>query len=206
MKNDIVDKLNLFLSENKKFNECMVVYFFVEIRKIIEHLCDGLSKEEKRGIYPIVRFYADWCLHTRKNFTDDFRDYLEVIVAEVEKDKNMSLIEFLSTQSRHGLAPLIELEELKNQLSSFLEKNNIDTHFLEDEDLWFSFRNSVGKILAEQPLVFEKDPIGNLRIREINFLTTNADIPCAFLISMKDVNGKEIGPFAFTDNDPNFSF
>lgn len=206
MKDDIADKLNLLLAEGKEFDERTLVYFFAEVRKMIEHICEGLSKDERKKVYPIIKFYADWCLHIKKDNTVDFRDYLEKIVAALEKNKDMSFSEFLSRQERHGLAPLVELEELKGEFREFLRENDVATSFLEDKNIWSSFRNSLGRVLAEQPLDFGDKPIGNLRVKEIRFLDTNPKISCAFLISMKDADDKELGPFLFADDDPSASF
>lgn len=206
MKDDIADKLNLLLAEGKLFDEPTVIYFFAEGRKIIEHICDGSPKEKRKTIYPIIKFYADWCLHIKKDNTNDFREYLEKIVDAVERDKNMSFAEFLSLEERHGLAPLVELEELKAELFQFSGGNGIATSFLENETIWSSFRNSLGKVLAEQPLDFGDKPIGNLKVKEIRFLNTNPKFSCAFLISMKDVEDRELGPFIFADDNPNATF
>ena len=124
----------------------------------------------------------------------------------IVRDSVMSFSEFLLLQKRHGLAPLVELEELKSELREFLGENGIVASFLEDKTIWFSFRNGLGRVLAEQPLDFGDKPIGNLRVKEIRFLDTNPKISCAFLISMKDIDDKELGPFLFADDDPSASF
>lgn len=206
MRDDIVEKLNIFLSEGRDFDERTTLYFFAEIRKIIEHLSEGLSKEGKKKIYPIVKFYADWCLHIRKNNTDDFRDYMEIIADAVEESKNMSSSKFFSSPHRHGAAALVEQEKLKNKLAAFLRDNGIDASFIDEKNKWSSFRNSLGKILINQPLDFGNKPVGHLKIKEVAFLKTNPAVPLAFLISMKDANDKQLGPFIFGDDNVNVSF
>jgi hypothetical protein len=57
---EIVDKLNSFLSTHHTFTEeAQVVYLLIEIRKILDR--DSNMK------YPLLRFYCDWCVHTRKD-------------------------------------------------------------------------------------------------------------------------------------------
>lgn len=207
MKDQIVEKLNTYLSSDKEMDEPATIYFFAQARKIIEHLSEGLPREEQKAVYPFVKFYADWCFHTKKSRSmDDFRDCVESTAAALEEQMSMTLIESITTTPRHALASLVEQEYLRGELDTFLQNNNINNSLTQENRKWSFFRNSLGKILADQPLDFGTKPVGNLKIREIRFLPTNANIACAFLISIKNIDGRELGPFIFADDDASTSF
>ena len=67
---EITQKLREFLNSRKSHlnEECDVVYFLVEIRKVLEH-------QKNKNQYRFLSFYADWALHPKKdrNFFKDMR-------------------------------------------------------------------------------------------------------------------------------------
>ena len=57
---EITDKLNAFLTRHKPLSEeYHVVYLMVEVRKLMDHFDFNA---------PLIRYYADWTVHTEKEF------------------------------------------------------------------------------------------------------------------------------------------
>jgi hypothetical protein len=73
MKAEITHKLTDFIDGIGLFRrECEAVYVMVELRKLIDHY-DATA--------PLVKFYADWTVHTSKDRIDtNFRAIAEAIL------------------------------------------------------------------------------------------------------------------------------
>jgi len=57
-RNQIVEKLGLFLTSGPIDSEAAAVYLMVELRKILDHAYD------KETDLTLLRFYCDWVVHT----------------------------------------------------------------------------------------------------------------------------------------------
>ena len=107
---EIIEKLDIFLQKHTPMKEeCQTVYLLVEIRKILDH--------EKTSKYPLLRFYADWSVHTEKDkITNEIRNMAEEIFQDVKVQiENPATIQAMSPVMRFAY-----MENLKNELEIFL--------------------------------------------------------------------------------------
>src|SRR3989338_10226393 len=65
----LIDKLTIMLNDLEarryELDEKVILYFLVEARKMLEH-------NENAGSFPAIKFYADWAVHTRKDYAPTF--------------------------------------------------------------------------------------------------------------------------------------
>lgn len=142
MTDELKNKLRLALEKNLG-DECQVVYILSRIRKIIE-------LEELRKRYRILNIYCNWCLHTRINNTEDFKDILEEFVNNAE--------------SRHYL---LYFEEFKKQFRNFLK-----------EELAFEITdNYLNKFVQILTNVISDTPISTKKIKKITITINPNDLP-----------------------------
>ena len=78
MRAQIVEKLDKFLTEHQMKEEFEVVYLLVELRKLL----DREREQNHSDSYPLVRFHADWAVHTRK---DKITPATKEIMTKIEK-------------------------------------------------------------------------------------------------------------------------
>lgn len=151
-RSSIVDKLNIFLSNNLPFSEeCQVVYLMVELRKILDHDSDG-SK------YSLIKFYCDWTLHIVKN---RHLEVIKEIVAKIDADVS-SEIKFIKNPQQ--VFYFLKMTELKNQMTRMFSANHLPQLLFKDDLNWISFVDNLNKNLSEQPILFKSGPIGSLEI------------------------------------------
>jgi bifunctional DNA-binding transcriptional regulator/antitoxin component of YhaV-PrlF toxin-antitoxin module len=127
----IIDKLGRQLTklERREFelDEKDVVYFLVEARKMLEH-------EKTAATFEAIKFYADWAVHTRKDYAPQF---IEDMIG-----KGKSVDEFVS------------MEYLRNEIIRFLKSHDLPI-FLGEESNWKLFWTKLVGILSEQPLTLK---------------------------------------------------
>ena len=90
---DIQFKLERFFNERLPFTEeWQIVYLLVEIRKILDR---GNNRK-----YPLLRFYADWAVHTAKDrINSEIKTIMERILDEIKK-ANQTGVEPLNFKSQ----------------------------------------------------------------------------------------------------------
>jgi hypothetical protein len=148
----IVEKLDTFL--NKKtplMEESDVVYLLVEIRKI-------LDRDNNRN-YPLLRFYADWSVHTEKDrITREIHDIMVEIYADVYE---------LITQypppvsKRSKVIGFMYMEDLQAEMEKFLQEYSLPDSLATNKDYWIQFVNLLVQILSDQPINRPCDEIEN---------------------------------------------
>jgi len=128
MIDDIVNKLNKLLQKENLFDgEEDIVYYFVELRKLLER-----SSTCKK--FRIIKFYSDWVVHTKKDRVKGIRDILEEI-----KENKLKDVEFAIA------------ERLKEELHEFSLENGIG-NVTSDKFLWNKLLLGLIRVLAEQPI------------------------------------------------------
>ena len=172
---EIQIKLGRFLSERLPFTEeCQIVYLLVEIRKILD--------QENNGKYPLLRFYADWSVHTAKDkINREIKTIMEKILADIKasqtgagtlnpRSRPLSALSFMSTV------------EMKKEMKSFLQEYGLPCDLVSLEN-WNSVQLILPNILADQPInspcagmrVFAFKPVENGRVvAEIEYEKTPA--------------------------------
>ena len=154
MKNDILEKIKNHINNGIQ-READVVYLMVEVRKVIDQeLNSGLDKEIKKikdSLYPLLKFYCDWVVHSRK---DNITPEIESIMVRIDKSLSSgSKYPFLDS----GLENIdfIYMDESKKQFKEFLEDFGLNSDITKKDD-WTSFIQLLIGILIEQPIDFAK--------------------------------------------------
>src|SRR3989344_1572221 len=106
MRAQIVEKLDKFLTEHQMKEECEVVYLLVELRKLL----DREREQNHSDSYPLVRFHADWAVHTRK---DRITPAMEKIMIKI--DRSIDIL------PKNGNIDFLLLPEFRNELTKLLE-------------------------------------------------------------------------------------
>lgn len=143
MVGDIKEKINIFLMEDRVFErECEVVYFFVEVRKILEN-------KKMRENFKVLNFYCDWTVHPRKDKTSEIQEILHELKEDHLKDVNFA-----------------HMERLKEDLHNFSKKIGI-LDVTEDKNLWNKLVLTFTRVLSDQPIIIGKEEGEEWRVGEI---------------------------------------
>lgn len=149
VKTHIVDKLKRFLNQDTPLEkECGVVYLMVELRKL-------LDREKEEGTtrrYPLVRFHADWTLHTRK---DRITATMEEIMEKVDNS--------LDPYPKDGNLNFLLMPEFRRELTDLPEKYKLPNQFCRNDNEWLGFISTMTQVLADQPLVNPTENIAEFR-------------------------------------------
>ena len=145
MKAAILDKITRELS-NDIDTEPKVLYLLAEIRKYLE----GCNQGEKDK-YPNLYFYCNWVLHIKLSGSSAIKilNRFESIFLGMNNLKEMGTI--FKKQERDFYL----FVDLKKELRSFLEVNDIPTELLGSRGRWFKFKKLLVEILMDCPLVNE---------------------------------------------------
>jgi hypothetical protein len=146
---EIQTKLRHFLKGHIPFTEeCHAVYLLVEIRKILDR--------ENDNNFPLLRFYADWSVHTEKDkITPQIKTIMEGLLTEIkERQLNGSFV-------KHDpkLPAFVSMMEMRKQMDTFLQKYQLPDDLISLNN-WNSFADGLANILADQPM---NDPCEGIR-------------------------------------------
>ncbi len=144
-RNEVLEKLNMFLSKHNPFTEeAHVVYFMVQIRKILEH--DG--DHWRDGDFTMLRFYCDWTVHTKKTgITKNIKNIMDAVFTDVKNQiENPAITESMSPIMRFSY-----MKHLRVEVLEFLQKNDINSSITEDTT-WLYFVGLLVKVLENQPI------------------------------------------------------
>lgn len=146
MKSEIIKKLK-FIEKSHQFSEKDVIYFVVEARKIIER---------EGSVYPILKFYADWAVHTKK---ERITKEIYKIAEQISRSNPL--------EGGGASSDFMNMTHLRDEIVRFLDEHKINSKTIVDN--WRSFSNSLGNILINQPIIFPKNP----GIESISFVNTS---------------------------------
>jgi hypothetical protein len=197
MDDRIVDKLNGLLKELPFTKECQIVYLFVETRKLL----DRTGQSDK---YAFIRFFCDWVLHTEKTQNLKIvRDDFEKIAIDIEAQGKKSIVQLIVGSDTRSIEQFVDFVKLRAQLGNLFQKNKIVNSLIVDDDNWFSMRNLLFRVLADQPIDFKDKPVRD--IKSMHFSEIRKELyGCLLCIGyMKDGLIKE-RHYVFADNHPNF--
>ncbi len=148
MKVQIIEKLKKFLTEHPMKEECEVVYLLVELRKLLDR-----EKEQNKSVtYFLVRFHADWAVHTRK---DHITPAMKTIMTKIEKS--------IDIYPKGGNIDFLLLPEFREELIKLLEKYDLPSKFCKSDSEWMDFMIALTQILADQPIVNPTPNIAEFR-------------------------------------------
>jgi hypothetical protein len=153
MKMQIAHKLNSFLLEHSQIKkESDAVYIMVELRKLI----DIEREESTNNKRLLIRFYANWVVHTSK---DRVTIAMKKIMQKVSNSINI--------YSKNSNIEFISMPEFKKKLLELLDDYNLPNEFCQNNN-WSIFVNSLTRVLANQPII---NPTND--IAEFRYTTTN---------------------------------
>lgn len=154
MKNQILEKLTTFVNLHGTFSEeCEVVYLMVELRKL-------LDRDRENGHldrYSIVRFHADWVLHTKK---ERITPAMKIVLNNIDNS--------IDVYPKNGNIDFLLLPEFRKELTELLKINQIPNEFCKDNDKWTNFMVTLAGVLADQPIVNPTVNISEFRYIDMN--------------------------------------
>lgn len=155
MKENILYKIKEHLLKGI-INEADVVYFMVEIRKIIE------KEFNSKALYPLLEFYCDWTVHSEK---DRITPEIESIMIRIDKELNEKDDYNIRNNGRNSEnIKFIYAEELKKEFKSFLSDFGLPYDLCDDSSRWISFIQLLYKVLIDQPINFKAgNPVHNIK-------------------------------------------
>ena len=153
MREQIVEKLNKFLIERPQIKEEFeVVYLMVELRKLLDRERDQNRQDQDS----LVRFHADWILHTdKRKITAPMKEIMEKIDGSIDTYPKDGNIEFLL------------LPEFRAELTKLLEDYGLPNDFCNKDDNWLIFMTALTQVLADQPIINPTDNIAEFRYVDI---------------------------------------
>ncbi len=148
MKKQIIGKLTTFLTEHPMKEEFEVIYLLVELRKLLDREKEGSVSKT----YSLVRFHADWAIHTRK-------EYITPTIKEI-----MTRIEnSIGIYPKDGNIDFLLLPEFRKELIKLLEERGMPSKFCKNDNRWMDFMLSLTQVLADQPIVNPTPNIAEFR-------------------------------------------
>jgi hypothetical protein len=153
MKDEITYKLSDFLDSNRLFtHESHIVCILVELRKLLDHY---------NADAPLLRFYADWPVHTRKDrISSAFRKVAETLYLNAKTD-----IEDKYPQSSETYSPIGAFahgDTLARELQTFLLVHQLPSDLTRDAKTWASFAKLLIKVLEDQPIIRPCDGVKSM--------------------------------------------
>lgn len=171
MIDQIITKLQKLLTEDVPLNtEVEIVYYFVEIRKLLEK--NNLAKE-----YPTAGFYSDWCLHPI-----------------IDREKSIERINEILTHIEEGngyqgMSEIISFKHLKREITELNRRFQLP-NFTTDAITWLRFIKNLRNVLLEQPI--EISYTKESHIKSIKFIDSFKDNRFSLQIEFyADETGKE---------------
>ena len=140
---EFIEKLSAFLSQHNPLKEeCHVVYFMVEMRKILDH-------ENSSSKYPLLKFYSDWTVHIKK---DHISPEMKKIMDDMYQTASKEIINPASAQAMSPVMQFAYMEGLGKEVKQFLESHDLDPALADEEDKWIKFVQLLIRVLENQPI------------------------------------------------------
>jgi hypothetical protein len=156
MRNQLIEKLNRLLTDRATFSEAEVIYFLVESRKLLDR-----KREDGENVFPLVRFYADWSVHTEK---DRHLASIDAIVEQLVTSA-ASTSEASAAYVPERLQPHVDfiyMAALREELRAYLQRFGIADPF-SDDAVWNAFVTSLTAVLQDQPILKPHPDIEEIR-------------------------------------------
>lgn len=153
-RDEILVKLRKFAANQDFSNESSVVYYMVELRKLLEHRRDTK--------YGLLRFYCDWTVHITK---DKAKGAIRTIASKIKEALEKS---DKSREDYVVVLNFLRMNELMKEINSFSAETEL---VLFGDNKWSSFSKSLARVLSQQPI---NNPISG--INKIEFDAAD-DVP-----------------------------
>jgi hypothetical protein len=176
-KDEIIYKLDAFLRGHDTLGEeAHVTYLMVETRKVIDQT--GSAKT-----YPLLKFYADWAVHSRKDrITAEIEALSEQMYAAVVEEITAPYPGL--SRGRSPVLAFVYMDDLRREMERFLIHNSLDDTLATNQDSWIAFVSLLVKILENQPIA---EPSQN--VKTICFEPAKARCVIGTIVFRQPVNG-----------------
>lgn len=155
MKDELREKLNRLLEGRTTFTEAEAVYFLVESRKLLDR-----QRQDGDDRFQLVRFYADWSVHTAKDRNlGSIRNIAERIASAPRAE--LSVKGVASEQMRSRL-DFMYMTSLREEIRAYLQHFDIADPFADDAP-WIAFVVSLTAVLQDQPITRPHPDIVEIR-------------------------------------------
>jgi len=187
-RSEIAEKVQQILITTEQWDEVKVVYFLVQVRKLLDYMRTENSNNDSLRI---LHFYCDWIVHIRK-------DAIGLEMIEVLKGIEESIRPVIGDPS-HGSDKAINFvyfESLRLELLKLLKRESINTESLEQDNIWASLAANLVKVLENQPLHL-KPTHTELNIKEVVFMPSASN--CAIIVFhfCEPIKGKDGQLYSF---------
>lgn len=152
MKHHIIEKVaNELVKEIN--SEAQVVYFLVEIRKIISEL------DKNSGRYPTIHFFSDWVVHTRldRATAKNMLAYTESFYAGLDP--------YLQVAKQTTFYPFVMFIALRREIHIFLRENDLSEELVLVQSFWEKFIHLVLGVIMDCPI----EAKGLSRLKKFSF-------------------------------------
>ena len=186
-RSEIAEKVQNLLTATEQWDEVTVVYFLVQVRKLLDY---ARTDSGSTNSFRILHFYCDWIVHIRK-------DAIGSEMIEVLKKVEESICDSIGNPS-HGSGKAINFayfESLKPELLNLLAKESINTASLEQNKNWVSLLASLVKVLENQPLHLKTNT--GLNIKEVIFMPSAPNCVIVEFHFFNSVTGRDGKPYSF---------
>ncbi|MFH1971220.1 MAG: hypothetical protein ABIJ05_02450 [Patescibacteria group bacterium] len=153
MKIQIIEKLDKFLGERPQIKEEFeIVYLMVELRKLLDRE-RGRNHQNQDSL---VRFHADWTLHTdKRKITAPMKEIMKKIDDSID------------TYPKDGNIDFLLLPEFRAELIKLLEEHGLPNDFCIKDENWLVFITTLTQVLSDQPIINPTDNITEFRYVDI---------------------------------------
>lgn len=154
MRAEIIEKLDTFLQKHVPIKEeCEVVYIMIELRKLLDREKEIGSKNSNS----LIRFYADWIVHTKKSH---ITTTIRIIMDKIEK--------LINPYPEKGDLSFLLLPQFRSELATVFQEYKLSRDLVINNSYWRNFVYFLAQILADQPLVNPSSSIAEFRYIKIN--------------------------------------
>jgi len=137
----------LLISRDEPHEECEVVCFMIQLRKIADYY--ALFKKQEK--FDVVRFYCDWVAHPIKDRVPQrMKNYMASFLEEL-KTKYES-----QPTSAEDASKFASFELLRGEITNFLNEVHVPANWITDDASWEKFIKLLSEVLAEQPMIFKR--------------------------------------------------
>lgn len=146
MEHTIIEKLRRELQEPIA-SERQVVYLLVEIRKLMEIRGDGPA-------FRTLKFACDWVAHPVMNRSEAKRivQQIDKVQQIVEAGYRMQSGVKMDATCLMEAFESLQLSKLRDELSAYLVRNNLDCSIADENAKWASFLTQFAAVVEDCPL------------------------------------------------------
>jgi hypothetical protein len=144
VKNELVGKLYITLSNAEQLSEAEVRSMMVIFRKLL----DGMQGQQQQN-FLITRLFANWAVHNEISNSNTGLRILSSINNALVRFKNADTDAFIE-----GISSEFGLLALSNELQLLLAASGIDPNLISKKEVWGRFTEHLVEIIRDVPITF----------------------------------------------------